>query len=169
MSTSAGATAPRICKRKDCSRPCPPHVGPGRPTLYCCEGCRVAHERETRVRPPPTVYPERVCDLPECEVVFQPKGPNHRFCSEKHGWQANNAKHVRGAERCAAEAESRGSAAGRALLRVCFDKCTSCGSPLSADGALVFCLRRCGYDELLTAKTRDPREGTPDPVEEPDD
>ena len=161
---------PRVCKRSGCERPCAKRAGgcgPG--PAFCGDACRLAHARETRPKAPPPVYPERPCALPECALVFRPRCSSQLYCCEKHYRKVANARALRGEERCAREADARESAAGRALLRVCFERCPSCSSPLSADGALVFCLRRCGYTDLLTAKTRDPREGTPEPAEDQDD
>jgi predicted Rossmann fold nucleotide-binding protein DprA/Smf involved in DNA uptake len=49
------------------------------------------------------------------------------------------------------------AATAEADERALRERCPDCKAQLGADGPLLYCRKRCGWDLLLTAKERDPR------------
>jgi hypothetical protein len=165
---SAGDGAPHgVCRYSKCGKALPkPPIGYNiQERFYCDPTCRsrAHHEREGKRPSRAKARHAHVCEYPPCGKIFAAVARNARFCSafcHDREFQRNQRANLDTARRHAAERT--------ALRRKHTDACPGCCSPLGAEGPLLYCSRRCGWLELLTARERDPRADTDAPDPDPD-
>lgn len=162
----------RACKNPDCGRRFLPGIKmrERRQQEYCNTDCRMKAQIKRQVAKKQAARgPVRTIACDPCGKTFTTHRIDRISCS-KECRKAHKKKHekVKNAERRLSLNASKVFVPPRPAPKAC----EACGGKVRRDrefGGLVYCMARCGWAVVLTARERDPRAGTPDPVEDPEE